>query len=59
VVEYALRDFGKPIGVADWETKLVSSLPKELESSLPTVEEIEAELTGMKKTPRKRKSDAK
>ncbi len=46
VVEYALRDVNKPIGVAEWETKLVESLPKELEGSLPTVEEIEAELGG-------------
>ena len=44
VVEYALRDLRKPIGVADWETKLVKSLPKEFKGSLPTVEEIEAEL---------------
>jgi hypothetical protein len=34
----------KPIGVAEWETKLFARLPKELKGSLPTVEEIEAEL---------------
>jgi len=45
IVEYALRSFKKPIGVADWETKLVKRLPKELRGSLPTVEEIETELT--------------
>jgi predicted nuclease of restriction endonuclease-like (RecB) superfamily len=44
VVEYALRDLNKPIGVAGWKTKLVERLPKELKGSLPTVEEIEAEL---------------
>jgi hypothetical protein len=44
-VEYALRGLNKPIGVADWETKLVKRLPKELQGSLPTVEEIETELT--------------
>ena len=43
-VEYALRDLRKPIGVAGWETTLVEKLPKELLGSLPTVEEIEAEL---------------
>ena len=43
-VEYALRDINKPIGVADWETRIVKSLPQELKSSLPTVEEIEEEL---------------
>jgi hypothetical protein len=46
VVEYALRDLTKPIGVAQWETQIVASLPKELEGSLPTVAEIEAELGG-------------
>ena len=44
VVEYALRNFRKPIGVAEWETKIVKTLPKEFKGSLPTVEEIEAEL---------------
>lgn len=42
-IEYALRDVKKPIGVASYETKLVERLPKELKSSLPTIEEIEAE----------------
>ena len=45
VVEYALRGFHTPIGVAEWETRFVGSLPAELKSSLPSVEEIEAELT--------------
>ena len=44
VVEYALRGFEKPIGVAQWETTLVNSLPDDLKGSLPTIEEIEAEL---------------
>ena len=44
VVEYALRHLKRPIGVAGWETKLVEKLPKALKGSLPTVEEIEAEL---------------
>ena len=43
-VEYALRDVRKPIGVAEWKTKLVESLPKKLQGNLPTIEEIEAEL---------------
>ena len=46
MVEYALRDLSKPIGVAEWETRIVASLPKELKGSLPTVEELEAELSG-------------
>lgn len=43
VVEYALRDLNKPIGVAGWETKILKSLPKKLDGILPSVEEIEAE----------------
>jgi len=46
VVEYALRDLSKPIGVAAWETRLVGKLPEALAGSLPTVEEIEAGLSG-------------
>ena len=44
-VEYALRGFQKPMGVASWETKLVKDLPEELQRSLPSVAEIEAELS--------------
>ena len=43
IVEYALRDLRKPIGVSEWETKIVEALPDNLKGSLPTVEEIEAE----------------
>ncbi len=44
VVEYALRDVRKPIGVAQWETRIVESLPKELKGNLPTIDELEAAL---------------
>lgn len=44
-VEYALRNCKSPISVASYETKIVKALPKELKSSLPTVQEIEAELS--------------
>jgi len=44
LVEYALRNFNRPIGVSGYETKLVETLPKDLKSSLPTVKEIEEEL---------------
>ena len=44
VVEYALRDLSKPIGVADWQDRLVDELPANLRPVLPTVEELEAEL---------------
>ena len=43
-VEYALRGINKPIGVAQWQTELTKSLPEELQTDLPTIEEIEAEL---------------
>jgi predicted nuclease of restriction endonuclease-like (RecB) superfamily len=52
VVEYALRDLQKPIGVAGWETTLVEKLPKELKGVLPTVEEIAAELAPAARLPR-------
>jgi len=42
VVEYALSDIHKPIGVSEYQ--VTQTLPEELKSSLPTVEEIEAEL---------------
>jgi hypothetical protein len=34
VVEYALRDQRRPMGVADWETQLVEKLPDALKGSL-------------------------
>ena len=43
IAEYALRDMQKPIGVAEYE--LTRALPKELASSLPSIEDIEAELS--------------
>ena len=45
VVEYALRDIKSPIGVAEWKTSLVEQLPDDLKGSLPSIEEIEAELS--------------
>ena len=44
IAEYALQDINKPMGIAGYTTELIASLPKELKSSLPTIEEIEAEL---------------
>lgn len=58
VVEYALRDMNKPIGVAQWETRLVEQLPAELKSSLPSVEEIESELAHEMR-PRKKSTKAR
>lgn len=42
VAEYALRDMSKPIGVAEYQ--LVQALPKELQTDLPRIEDIESEL---------------
>lgn len=42
VAEYALRDSTKPMGVAEYQ--LVQALPAQLETSLPSIEQIESEL---------------
>ena len=47
LAEYALRDVHKPIGVSEYE--LTRALPENLKSSLPSIEEIEAELGGTHK----------
>ena len=44
VAEYALSDIHKPMGVSEYQ--LTHSLPLNLKSSLPTIEEIETELGG-------------
>lgn len=44
VVEYALKDIHKPIGVSEYT--ITKNLPEEFKSSLPSIEEIEAELEG-------------
>lgn len=43
IAEYALKDNSKPIGIAEY--KIVESMPKNLKSSLPSIEEIEKELS--------------
>lgn len=45
LVEYALGGSARPISVAEWDTRLTHALPEELQASLPTIEEIEAELS--------------
>jgi hypothetical protein len=44
VAEYALRNNTQPLGVAEY--KLLESLPTELQTSLPSIEQIERELAG-------------
>ncbi len=43
VAEYALGDKSQPMGIAEY--KLAQSLPAEFETSLPSIEQIERELT--------------
>ena len=43
LAEYALRDMTKPIGLAEY--KLTEALPKEIKTLLPTIEELEIELS--------------
>ena len=49
LVEYALGGNTKPISVAEWDTRLTHALPKELQASLPTIEQIEIELSRKEK----------
>ena len=44
VAEYALGDKTQPMGIAEY--KLLESLPAELQTSLPSIEQIERELEG-------------
>ena len=41
-MEYALKDMSKSLGVSEYH--LVESVPENLQGSLPSIEQIEAEL---------------
>lgn len=43
LAEYALRDMTKPIGLAEY--RLIDNLPENIKTELPTIEELEAELS--------------
>ncbi|MBY0378976.1 MAG: PDDEXK nuclease domain-containing protein [Burkholderiales bacterium] len=43
IAEYALSDVNKPIGVSEYQ--LIKSLPENLKPSLPSIEELEQELS--------------
>jgi len=43
IAEYALRNVTSPIGISEYD--LIKKLPKKLATSLPSIEEIEAELS--------------
>lgn len=45
VAEYALRDTAQPMEVAEYQ--LIESLPAALQTSLPSIEQIESELGGL------------
>ncbi|HOD54191.1 MAG TPA: PDDEXK nuclease domain-containing protein [Candidatus Cloacimonadota bacterium] len=45
VAEYALSDISKPIGISEYQ--LTQSLPDKLKPSLPSIEEIEIELSNL------------
>jgi predicted nuclease of restriction endonuclease-like (RecB) superfamily len=45
--EYSLRDIQKPIGISEYQ--LLQALPKEFESTLPSIEQIENQLSDLNK----------
>ncbi|MGB6299669.1 MAG: PDDEXK nuclease domain-containing protein [Rivularia sp. (in: cyanobacteria)] len=45
IVEYALRDMNKPIGVSTYQLR--DALPEQLQDNLPTVEQLEAQLDNL------------
>jgi predicted nuclease of restriction endonuclease-like (RecB) superfamily len=57
IAEYALRNVNSPIGVAEY--KLVASLPKELKTELPSIEEIESRLAESAKLPIRKNKNVK
>ena len=46
IVAYALSDINKPIGVSEY--RLTESIPATFKGNLPTIEEIEGELGGVR-----------
>jgi predicted nuclease of restriction endonuclease-like (RecB) superfamily len=49
VAEYSLQDVSKPIGVSEYQ--LAAALPEKLKGTLPTIEEIESELSDSPRKP--------
>ncbi len=43
VAEYSLAGVNNPIGISNWENEITKSLPENIKSSLPSIEEIEKE----------------
>lgn len=44
VVEYSLEGYNNPIGVADWKNELGKEISGDIQSCLPSIEQIEREL---------------
>lgn len=59
--EYALNNLKSPIGVSSYTTQFIEQLPRELKGKLPTIAQIEAELSGETKVkkPRRKKPHKK
>ncbi len=54
IAEYALRHLQRPVGVARYVTTLPEKLPRELTGKLPSIKQIEAQLSAdRKRRPRK------
>ncbi len=47
IAEYALKDMSKPMGVSEY--KIVRAIPEKLRTSLPTIDELEKELSKTEK----------
>ncbi len=43
IAEYTLSGMKNPIGISNWENEILKSLPKNLQSNLPSIEDIEKE----------------
>ncbi|OGN64662.1 MAG: hypothetical protein A3E80_02170 [Chlamydiae bacterium RIFCSPHIGHO2_12_FULL_49_9] len=52
--EYALNNLKSPIGISSYTTQFMEQLPRELKGKLPTIAEIEAELSNKKAHQKKR-----
>ena len=52
---YALSNLKSPIGVSSYSVNLLEKLPQELKGKLPTVAEIETELSGKQRAKKPRK----
>jgi predicted nuclease of restriction endonuclease-like (RecB) superfamily len=55
VAEYALRNMQRPIGVASYQTMLTDKLPPALAGKLPSVKEIERELSRHASPPKRKR----